>query len=74
MDYGTIFQQIEEACADMQVPATRHAGEQVLLQFRQTSGNLAACQYILGMIAQVRRVQKIGKIRTLIMVDQKRLR
>ncbi|CAG8506555.1 3260_t:CDS:10, partial [Acaulospora colombiana] len=30
------------------VPATRLAGEQVMLSFKQMSGNLEACQYVLG--------------------------
>ncbi|CAG8724218.1 1858_t:CDS:2, partial [Cetraspora pellucida] len=29
------------------VPSTRHAGEQVIMSFKQMSGNLDACQYIL---------------------------
>ncbi|CAG8499703.1 5021_t:CDS:10 [Ambispora leptoticha] len=47
MDFSAAHQQIEEACDDMQVPATRLAGEQVLLSFKQASGNLEACKYIL---------------------------
>ncbi|CAG8435067.1 2923_t:CDS:10 [Ambispora gerdemannii] len=47
MDLSVVHRQIEEACNDMQVPATRLAGEQVLLSFKQASGNLEACKYIL---------------------------
>ncbi|CAG8534913.1 8397_t:CDS:10, partial [Dentiscutata erythropus] len=48
MDLSTVLLQVEEACADLQVPSTRHAGEQVIMSFKQMSGNLDACQYILG--------------------------
>ncbi|KAF0521385.1 armadillo-type protein [Gigaspora margarita] len=47
MDLSTVLLQVEEACADLQVPSTRHAGEQVIMSFKQMSGNLDACQYIL---------------------------
>ncbi|CAG8460237.1 11248_t:CDS:10 [Acaulospora morrowiae] len=47
MNLPTVLLQVEEACADMQVPSTRHAGEQVMLSFKQMSGNLEACQYVL---------------------------
>ncbi|CAG8817065.1 35731_t:CDS:2, partial [Racocetra persica] len=48
MDLPTVLLQVEEACADLQVPSTRHAGEQVIMSFKQMSGNLDARQYILA--------------------------
>ncbi|TPX33725.1 hypothetical protein SmJEL517_g03402 [Synchytrium microbalum] len=48
MDYDSVLRTFEQACRDFQTPATRIAGERVLLQFRSTPGILSVCQYILG--------------------------
>ncbi|RHZ64065.1 hypothetical protein Glove_326g37 [Diversispora epigaea] len=47
MDFPNVLLQIEEACADMQVNATRIAGEQIIMSFKQMPGNLEACKYVL---------------------------
>eukprot|EP00879_Flechtneria_rotunda_P026714 GHRR01028535.1.p1 GENE.GHRR01028535.1~~GHRR01028535.1.p1 ORF type:complete len:147 (+),score=40.35 GHRR01028535.1:152-592(+) len=38
---------VERACVEFQDPATQAQAEQVLVQFRRSSGSLPACQYIL---------------------------
>ncbi|KAI9593610.1 armadillo-type protein [Syncephalis fuscata] len=47
MDYNSILQQLETACADFQVPAKQAAAEKVLVGFKRTPNILPACRYIL---------------------------
>ncbi|ORY03726.1 hypothetical protein K493DRAFT_311626 [Basidiobolus meristosporus CBS 931.73] len=47
MDYANVLKELEEACADFHVPATRVAAEQTLLAFQKTPNVLPVCQYIL---------------------------
>ncbi|CAG8465826.1 902_t:CDS:2, partial [Diversispora eburnea] len=50
MDFPNVLLQIEKACADMQVQATRIAGEKIIMSFKQMPGNLEACKYVLVII------------------------
>ncbi|KAK9762855.1 hypothetical protein K7432_010994 [Basidiobolus ranarum] len=47
MDYANVLKELEEACADFHIPATRVAAEQTLLTFQKTPNILPVCRYIL---------------------------
>ncbi|KAJ2774217.1 hypothetical protein IWQ57_000932, partial [Coemansia nantahalensis] len=48
MDYRPVLAELEQACADFQVPATRYAAEQQLLRFGKRPDAIAASKYVLA--------------------------
>ncbi|KAJ2783708.1 hypothetical protein H4R18_001546 [Coemansia javaensis] len=47
MDYSGVLDELEQACADFQVPTTRYAAEQLLLRFGKRPDAIAAGKYVL---------------------------